>query len=59
MLALPIGLICLAFSIFQDKFLPETVLAGFMQGFMFGTGVILTAFYLLTSLKKKKHEQDN
>mgnify|MGYP001767618027 CR=1 FL=1 len=58
-MALPIGLICLSFSIFQDRFLPETGLFGFMQGFLFGMGVVLTYFYIFTSMKSKKNEQDN
>jgi hypothetical protein len=59
LIALPVGLICLSFSIFQDRFLPETGLYGFLQGFLFGIGVIFTGFYLLTSLNRKKNEQDN
>jgi hypothetical protein len=56
LIALPIGLISVTFSILQDKFLPETGLLGFVQGFLFGTGVILIGYYLLITLKRKKHE---
>jgi len=59
LIALPIGLIAVTFALFQDKFLPETGLFGFFQGFLFGTGVILIGYYLLTTLTRKKNEQDN
>ena len=59
LIALPIGLIFTAFSIFQDKIFPETGLFGFIQGFLFGAGIILIGYYLLFTLKKEEHEQDN
>ena len=55
-MALPIGLICITFSILQDRILPETGLFGFVQGFLFAWGVIFIGYYLLLTLKREKHE---
>jgi len=58
-LSLPAGLICIVFSLLQDKILPETGLSGFMQGFLFGIGIGLVGYYLIHTFNREKDEQDN
>ena len=53
-LALPIGMICLAIAILMEKFLPITNLFDFIEGLLTGLSIVLNIYYIFVIAKKSK-----
>ena len=55
-LALPIGMICLAIAILMGKFLPVTNLFDFIEGLLTGLSIVLNIFYIFVIVKNKNEK---
>jgi len=55
-LALPIGMICLAIAILMGKFLPVTNLFDFIEGLLTGLSIVLNIYYIFVIVKNKNEK---
>jgi cytosine/uracil/thiamine/allantoin permease len=54
LLATPIGLVLLALAIILDKYLPKSNLIDFLTGFFYGLSIVLTIYYIIVTIRKRK-----
>jgi len=55
-LALPIGMICLAIAILMGKFLPVTNLFDFIEGLLTGLSIVLNIYYIFVIAKNRNEK---
>ncbi|MCX6236061.1 MAG: hypothetical protein NTY07_00660 [Bacteroidia bacterium] len=53
-LALPIGMICLAIAILMEKFLPANNFLDFIEGLLTGLSIVLNIYYIFAVSHKNK-----
>ena len=55
-LAMPIGMLLLAIAILIKKFLPDSNLFSFLEGFLIGLSIVLNIYYIIVMTQKNKEE---